>query len=132
MSCHREPPTLATATFRPLSACFPGGPQSSSRCLAPVPCKERGCGCSRGGLDASTVQRAGTVLLKSPTAVKEVAVTYAADGSAIRIDGHNLTASIDPGKAIAITAPNATQVLLNGTRVKFTRSGSTVYAAAPA
>lgn len=71
-------------------------------------------------------------LLKSPTAVKDVAVMYSADGSTIRIDGHNLTASTDPGKAIAITAPNATQVLLNGTRVNFTRSGSTVYAAAPA
>ncbi|TCC36239.1 alginate lyase family protein [Kribbella speibonae] len=82
--------------------------------------------------DGSTVQRAGTVLLKSPTAVKDVAVTYSADGSTIRIDGHNLTAATDPGKAIAITAPNATQVLLNGTRVNFTRSGSTVYAAAPA
>lgn len=78
--------------------------------------------------DGSTVVRSGNVVLKSPTAVRDVAVTY--DGSTLRIDGNALTASTDPAKAIAITAPKADRVLLNGVPVSFHRSGSVVYAAA--
>jgi hypothetical protein len=47
----------------------------------------------------------------------------------VRIDGQALTASTDPAKAIGIAAPNATEVLLNGVRVDFTRTGDLVYAA---
>jgi hypothetical protein len=77
--------------------------------------------------DGSTVRRAGKVLLTSPVAVTDVAVTYA--GSTVRIEGRALTASTDPAKAIGIAAPNATEVLLNGVRVDFTRTGDLVYAA---
>ncbi|RZT28199.1 heparinase II/III-like protein [Kribbella sp. VKM Ac-2569] len=78
--------------------------------------------------DGSKVTRAGKVLLSSPVAVNDVAVSYA--GSTLRIDGRGLTASTDPAKAIGIAAPNTTEVLLNGARVDFSRTGDLVYAAA--
>jgi len=78
--------------------------------------------------DGSSVKRAGKALLSSPVPVSDVAVTYA--GTTVRIDGRTLTASTDPAKAIGIAAPNATEVLLNGVRVDFSRSGGLVYAAA--
>lgn len=78
--------------------------------------------------DGSTVKRAGKVLLTSPVVVNDVAVTY--DGSTLRIDGRALKASTDPAQAIGIAAPNATEVLLNGVRVDFSRTGELVYAAA--
>ena len=78
--------------------------------------------------DGSKVTRAGEVLLTSPVAVNDVAVSYA--GSTLRIDGRGLTASTDPAKAIGIAAPNTTEVLLNGVRVTFSRTGDLVYAAA--
>ncbi|MEU4605080.1 heparinase II/III family protein [Kribbella sp. NPDC023972] len=77
--------------------------------------------------DGSTVRRGGKVLLTSPVAVNDVAVTYA--GSTVRIDGRALTASTDPTKAIGIAAANATEVFLNGVRVDFSRDGDLVYAA---
>ena len=78
--------------------------------------------------DGSKVTLAGEVLLTSPVAVNDVAVSYA--GSTLRIDGRGLTASTDPAKAIGIAAPNTTEVLLNGVRVTFSRTGDLVYAAA--
>ncbi|TCC03659.1 heparinase II/III family protein [Kribbella soli] len=78
--------------------------------------------------DGSSVKRAGKVLLTSPVTVNDVAATYA--GSTLRVDGRGLTASTDPAKAIGIAAPNATEVLLNGIRVTFSRTGDLVYAAA--
>ncbi|GAB3433685.1 heparinase II/III family protein [Flindersiella endophytica] len=80
--------------------------------------------------DGATVKRGGNLLLEAPAAVNDLAVTYSADGSTIRIDGDALTASTDPAKAIGIAAPNASKVLLNGQPVEFTRSGGLLYAAA--
>ncbi|WP_350274823.1 hypothetical protein [Kribbella sp. HUAS MG21] len=52
--------------------------------------------------DGSTVKRAGKVLISSPVAVHNLAVTY--DGTTLRIDGNGLTASTDATKAIGIAA----------------------------
>ncbi|NIK61658.1 heparinase II/III family protein [Kribbella shirazensis] len=78
--------------------------------------------------DGSTVKRGGKVLISSPVAVNNLAVTY--DGSTLRIDGNGLTASTDATKGIGVAAPNVTEVVLNGTGVSFTRNGDLVYAAA--
>lgn len=80
-------------------------------------------------VDGSSVVRGGTTLVKAPAAVKDLAVTFGQDGT-VRIDGSGLTASTDPAKAIAIAAPDATRVLLNGTAVPFERSSALIYAAA--
>lgn len=80
--------------------------------------------------DGATVKRGDGFLVKAPAAVNDLAVTFSADGSSLRIDGSTLTASTDPAKAIAIAAPNAGEVVLNGEPVEFTRSGALIYAAA--
>jgi hypothetical protein len=80
--------------------------------------------------DGATVKRGGSVLVKAPAAVHDLAVTFSGDGSSVRIDGTALTASTDPAKAIGIAAPAASQVLLNGEPVEFTRAGGLLYAAA--
>ncbi|WP_345559776.1 heparinase II/III family protein [Nonomuraea rosea] len=80
-------------------------------------------------VDGSSVERAGATLVKAPAAVKDLAVTFGGDGT-VRIDGSGLTASTDPAKAIAITAPDAARVILNGQAVPFEREGAIIYAAA--
>ena len=80
-------------------------------------------------VDGSSVARDGATLVKAPAAVKDLAVTFETNGT-VRIDGSGLTASTDPAKAIAIAAPNAAQVTLNGKTVPFERSGALIYAAA--
>ncbi|MEV0386412.1 heparinase II/III family protein [Nonomuraea sp. NPDC050643] len=80
-------------------------------------------------VDGSSVERAGATLVKAPAAVKDLAVTFGGDGT-VRIAGSGLTASTDPAKAIAIAAPDATQVMLNGKVVPFERAGALIYAAA--
>jgi hypothetical protein len=80
--------------------------------------------------DGATVKRGGSVLVQAPAAVHDLAVTFSVNGSSVRIDGTALTASTDPAKAIGIAAPDASQVLLNGKPVEFTRAGGLLYAAA--
>jgi hypothetical protein len=80
-------------------------------------------------VDGSSVERAGATLVKAPAAVKDLAVTFGGDGT-VRIDGSGLTASTDPAKAIAIAAPNAAKVIVNGKVVPFERAGALIYAAA--
>ncbi|MFC5835113.1 heparinase II/III family protein [Nonomuraea insulae] len=76
----------------------------------------------------TSVMRDGAAIVKSPTAVNDLAVRIGTDGT-VRIDGTDLTASVDTTKAIAIEAPAATKVLLNGTPVPFERAGTLIYAA---
>ncbi|WP_327581734.1 heparinase II/III family protein [Nonomuraea sp. NBC_00507] len=80
-------------------------------------------------VDGSSVERAGATLVKAPAAVTDLAVTFGGDGT-VHIDGSGLTASTDPAKAIAIAAPNAAKVILNGKVVPFERAGALIYAAA--
>ncbi|TYB57644.1 DNRLRE domain-containing protein [Nonomuraea sp. PA05] len=80
-------------------------------------------------VDGSSLARDGVTLVKAPAPVADLAVTFGADGT-VRIDGSGLTASTDPAEAIAISAPDATKVVLNGVAVPFERAGSLVYAAA--
>ncbi|QFY07650.1 DNRLRE domain-containing protein [Nonomuraea phyllanthi] len=80
-------------------------------------------------VDGSSIERAGTTLVKAPAAVKDLAVTFDGDGT-VRIDGSGLTASTDPAEAIAIAAPEAAKVILNGVVVPFERAGTLIYAAA--
>lgn len=80
-------------------------------------------------VDGSSIERAGVTLVKAPAAVKDLAVTFGGDGT-VRIDGSGLTASTDPAEAIAIAAPNAAKVILNGAVVPFERAGALIYAAA--
>ncbi|UBU17850.1 heparinase II/III family protein [Nonomuraea gerenzanensis] len=80
-------------------------------------------------VDGSSLERAGETLVKAPAAVEDLAVTFGSDGT-VRIDGSGLTPSTDPGESIAIKAPNATKVLLNGVAVPFERVGALIHAAA--
>ncbi|MEV4837935.1 heparinase II/III family protein [Nonomuraea sp. NPDC049486] len=79
----------------------------------------------------TSVERDGQTLVESPAEVADLAVRISADGT-VRIDGTGLTASTDRARAIAIDASHATEVVLNGTQVPFTRDGALIYAAAVA
>ncbi|MEO3802175.1 heparinase II/III family protein [Nonomuraea sp. B1E8] len=80
-------------------------------------------------VDGTSIERDGAILVTSPEPVKDLAVQIGADGT-VRIDGSGLTASVDPAEAVAIAAPDAAEVVLNGTPVPFHRNGRLIYAAA--
>jgi hypothetical protein len=80
-------------------------------------------------VDGTSIERDGAILVTSPEPVRDLAVQVGADGT-VRIDGSELTASVDPARAIAIAAPDAAEVVLNGRPVPFHRDGRLVYAAA--
>ncbi|MFI6707889.1 heparinase II/III family protein [Nonomuraea sp. NPDC050478] len=82
-------------------------------------------------MSGTSIEHDGATLVKSPVEVPDLAVRVGTDGTG-RIDGSGLTASTDQARAIAIAAPGATKVVLNGTQVPFTRDGALIYAAAVA
>ncbi|WP_407270178.1 immunoglobulin-like domain-containing protein [Radiobacillus sp. PE A8.2] len=65
-------------------------------------------------------------LLKSPNEIKEVAVKW--DGDTVNIDGSGLEVNQSQNSAIAIYAPEATNVTFNGEAVEYTRNGDYIYA----
>ncbi|WP_310188336.1 DNRLRE domain-containing protein [Bacillus sp. 3255] len=79
----------------------------------------------------STFAASGTNLITSNMMIDNIAVDW--NGSTVEINGSNLVAASDPhaAGAIAIKAPGATAVKLNGTPLtNFTMSGDELYAVA--
>jgi|GEM_PF-3353423 len=78
--------------------------------------------------DGKSLERGGTSIISSATPISDMGIDW--NGSALAISGSLLAHSADASKAIAIYAPGAASVTLNGKPVTFTRDGDYVYAAA--
>lgn len=77
----------------------------------------------------STLKNSGSDLIASKMVVNDIAVDW--NGTTVEINGSDLVAANDPNavSAIAIKAPGATSVKLNGTPISnFTVSGDYIYA----
>ncbi|WP_127579858.1 CBM96 family carbohydrate-binding protein [Paenibacillus koleovorans] len=75
----------------------------------------------------TTLKESGANLISNVTRIKDVSVEWS--GTALHISGSDLIANSSSSTAIAIYAPSATSITLNGGSVAYTRVGDYVYAA---
>ncbi|RTE06346.1 DUF1349 domain-containing protein, partial [Paenibacillus whitsoniae] len=80
--------------------------------------------------DGKTLKRSGSALISSDERIGDIGVRW--NGAALEISGGTLVRDTSVANAVAIYAPSATTVTLNGEAVPFARSGDYVYAVRPA
>ncbi len=78
-------------------------------------------------LDGSRLQQASNDLVSSTVPIPRLYVQW--DGTDLHIDGEGLVPSRNAADGIAIWAPTASDVILNGESVSFARAGNYIYAA---
>ncbi|WP_214626315.1 DUF1349 domain-containing protein [Paenibacillus agaridevorans] len=76
----------------------------------------------------ATLKQDGQPLIQSEEPVGDLALRWTDSGTALEIDGGSLVLDSSPTTAIAIYAPNASAVKVNGMTVSYMRQGDYVYA----
>jgi hypothetical protein len=81
-------------------------------------------------VSGSTLSYSGTNLVSSPSLINDLSVKWS--GTTLELNGSELVSNTNTGSAVAIYAPNATAVNLNGVTTAFTKVGNYIYAVSDA